>query len=87
MYDNRIDLSTSAIDDKRIYLAFWPDEPAEPEVWTFRKAREAFGEFPQVMRMIMHLSYGEEMYHEESNFVLMRIPSWMDYPKRKYEIQ
>ena len=87
MYDNRIDLSNTGVDDKRLYLAFWPDEPGEPEVWTYSKAKEAFGELPQVMRMIMHLSYGEEMYHEESNFVLMRIPSWIDYPKRKYEIQ
>jgi len=84
---NRIDLSNSAIDDKRLYLAFWPDEPGEPEVWTYSKAKEAFGELEQVMTMIMNLSYGEELYHEESNFVLMRIPSWIDYSKRKYEIQ
>tara|TARA_A100001515_G_scaffold86134_1_gene68423 strand:- start:259 stop:519 length:261 start_codon:yes stop_codon:yes gene_type:complete len=84
---NRIDLSNAAIDDKHIYLAFWPDSDEPPEVWTFRKAKEAFGEIPEVMRMIMHLAHYEELYHEESNFVLMRIPSWLDVPKIKYQVQ
>ena len=52
-----------------------------------RKAKEAFGEIPEVMRMIMHLAHYEELYHEESNFVLMRIPSWLDVPKIKYQVQ
>jgi len=84
--NNRIDLSRAAIDDKLMFLAFWPDALGEPEVWTYSKADEAFGEFPEVMNIISHLSYGEEMHHEESNFVLMRIPSWIDYPKHKYKI-
>jgi|TARA_R110000824_G_scaffold53018_4_gene147152 hypothetical protein len=84
---NQIDLSSSATDDKLIFLAFWPDKPDKPEVWTYSKAEEAFGDMPQVMDMIRYLSYGEEMYHEESNFALMRIPSWVDYPKHKYKVQ
>ena len=83
---NQIDLSRHAADDKRLFLAFWPDEPGEPEVWTLSKVEEAFGEFPQVMRMVNGLAYNEELYHEESNFVLLRIPSWLDIP-RKYEIR
>ncbi len=84
---NQIDLSKSAIDDKPLYLAFWPDSDEPPEVWTYSKANEAFGEIPQVMKLIRHLSHYEELYHEESNFVLQRIPSWLDVPKIKYQIR
>ena len=84
---NRIDLSNSAIDDKPLYLAVYPDSDEIPEVWTYGNAQEAFGEIPEVMDMIRHLTYYEELYHEESNFVLMRIPSWLDVPKIKYQVQ
>jgi len=84
---NQIDLSNSAIDDKPLYLAFWPDSDEVPEVWTYSKADEAFGELEGVMSLIRGLSYYEELYHEESNFVLMRIPSWLDVPKIKYEFR
>ncbi len=84
---NRIDLSNAAIDDKPLYLAVYPDSDEIPEVWTYGNAQEAFGEIPEVMEMIRRLVYFEELYHEESNFVLMRIPSWLDVPKIKYQVQ
>ena len=84
---NQIDLSNTAIDDKPLYLAFWPDSDETPEVWTYGKAEEAFEDLVEVMNMIRGLSHYEELYHEESNFVLMRIPSWLDVPKIKYQVQ
>ena len=52
---NRIDLSNSAIDDKPLYLAVYPDSDEIPEVWTYGNAQEAFGEIPEVMEMIRNL--------------------------------
>ena len=81
---NRIDLSQSAIDDKRLFMAYWPGEKMHPEVWTMSTVKEDFGESQQIIEMIMDLAYGEEMYYEEGNLVLFRIPSYLKLNKRKY---
>ena len=82
--NNRIDLSRSAIDDKRLFMAYWPGEKMHPEVWTMRTVKKDFGESQQIIEMIMDLAYGEEMFYEEGNLVLFRIPSYLNLNKRKY---
>ena len=82
--NNRIDLSRSAIDDKRLFMAYWPGEKMYPEVWTMRTVKKDFGESQQIIEMIMDLAYGEEMFYEEGNLVLFRIPSYLNLNKRKY---
>ena len=59
---NRIDLSQSAIDDKRLFMAYWPGEKMHPEVWTMSTVKEDFGESKQIIEEIMYLAYGEEMF-------------------------
>ena len=81
---NRIDLSQLAIDDKRLFMAYWPGEKMHPEVWTMRTVKKDFGESQQIIEEIMYLAYGEEMYYEEGNLVLFRIPSYLSLNKRKY---
>ena len=83
---NQIDSSPSAVDDKRIYLAYWPNKSGPPDVWTYAQVEEVFGELPQIMELVLNLSYGEELHHEESNFMLVRIPSYLDVPKTKYQL-
>ncbi len=81
---NQIDLSAAAIDDKRLFIAYWPGENLKPEVWTYETVKKDFGESQTVLNMIMSLEYGEELCYEEGNLVLLRVPSYLNFNKTKY---
>lgn len=81
---NQIDLSAAAIDDKRLFLAYWPGEDLKPEVWTYETVKKDFGESFEIMSIVKNLEYGEELCYKEGNLVLLRIPSYINLSKSKY---
>ncbi len=82
---NQIDLSAAAIDDKRLFIAYWPGENLKPEVWTYETVKKDFGASQTVLNMAMSLEYGEELCYKEGNLVLLRVPSYLNLNKHKYD--
>ena len=82
---NIIDLSPAAIDDKRLFIAYWPGEDQKPEVWTYETVKKDFGSSQEVLDMVMDLEYEEELYYKEGNLVLLRVPSYLNLKKHKYD--
>jgi len=72
-------------DDKRLFLAYWPDENYHPEVWTYETIKKDFGGSQEVLDLVMRLSYKEEVYYKEGNLVILRVPSFLNINKSKYE--
>lgn len=63
--------------DKRIYIAFWPGEEHEPEVWTQSDIEADFGDGYEFMSLVNALTEGESIHETDSNLVLVRIPSYL----------
>jgi len=73
-------------DDKRLFLASWPGENIKPEVWTIASVEEDFGGSDQIMDMILSLRYNDELFYEEGNLSLIRIPSFLKTCNKKLNL-
>jgi len=63
--------------EKRLYIAFWPGEDHDPEIWTQSDVMADFGQSDEVISMIMSLAEGDSIQETEANLVLVRIPSYL----------